>query len=56
MREHPLSWDVGSCFPVVHKVIALRTRVVCRAHRFTIALARDCTDQKGNSELGRDSR
>lgn len=56
VREHPLPWDVGSCFPVIHKVIALRTRVVCRVHRFTIALARDCTDQKGNFEPGRDSR
>lgn len=39
MREHPLPWDVGSCFPVVHKVIALRTRVVCGAHRLAFALA-----------------
>lgn len=53
VRGHPLLWDVGSCFPVVHKLIALRTRVVCRVHRLTITLARDCTVQKSNSKPGR---
>lgn len=33
VRKHPLSWDAGSYFPVVHKVIALRTRVMCAAQR-----------------------
>lgn len=51
---YPLPWDIGSCFPVVHSDCAADKSGVRHTHKLNTALAPDCTDEQGTSELLRD--
>lgn len=54
--EYPLPWDIGSCFPVVHRGDCAADECGVRAYtqRLDIALAPDCTEKQGTSEPARD--